>query len=105
MKFAKTNRVAVPPNSPWIPLAICEANGGYIGTFLNDDLSALPVRAITRVGDNKVGPNLETKTYGLFSTCHKIMRKSTVRRGCRHVFFITNRRGVRVLAGLYLIKW
>ena len=101
----KNNRSAIPPNPPWRELAICEASGGYLGSFLNDDLSGLPVRAVTKVGDNKADPNLETKTYGLFSTCHKVMRKSIVKHGCRHVFFITNRRGVRILAGLYLVKW
>ena len=105
MKQVKANKVAVPPNHPWKPLDICEASGGCLGSFLNDHLSGLPVRAITTVDDNKVGPNLETMTYGLFSTCHKVMRKSIVKRGCRHVFFMTNRKGVRVLAGLYLIKW
>ena len=103
--MTKNNRLPVPPNPPWKPLAICEASGGYLGSFLNDDLSGLPVRAITVVGDNKADPNLETKTYGLFSTCHKVMRKSIVKHGRRHVFFITNRRGVPVLAGLYLVKW
>jgi len=103
--MTKNNRLPVPPNPPWKPLAICEASGGCVGSFLNDDLSGLPVRAITVVGDNKADPNLETKTYGLFSTCHKVMRKSIVKHGRRHVFFITNRRGVPVLAGLYLVKW
>jgi len=101
----KTNRVAIPPNPPWKPLAIREASGGYLSYFFNDDLSGIPVRAITTVRDNKVDPNLETKTYGLFSPCNKIMRKSVVQHGGRHVFFITNRKGVRVLTGLYLIKW
>lgn len=101
----KTNRIPIPPNPPWVPLDICEASGGYLSYFYNDELSSLPARAITRVGDNKVDPNLETKTYGLFSTCHKSMRKSVVKRGCQHIFFITNRKGVRVLAGLYLVKW
>ncbi len=101
----KTNKIPIPPNPPWVPLDICEASGGYLSYFYNDELSSLPARAITRVGDNKVDPNLETKTYGLFSTCNKIMRRSIVKRGCRRIFFITNRKRVRVLAGLYLVKW
>lgn len=105
MKRVITNKVAVPPNHPWIPLAIREESGGYLSYFFSDELSSLPVRAITKVGDNKVDPNLETKTYGLFSPCNKIMRKSIVKRGCRHIFFITNRKGVRVLTGLYFVKW
>lgn len=101
----KTNKIPIPPNPPWVPLDICEASGGYLSYFYNDELSSLPARAITRVGDNKVDPNLETKTYGLFSTCNKIMRRSIVKRRCRPIFFMTNRKGVRVLAGLYLVKW
>lgn len=103
--YMKTNRVAIPPNPPWAPLAIREASGGYFSYFFNDDLSGLPVRAVTKVGDNKADPNLETKTYGLFSTCNKSMRKSVVKRGCPYIFFITNRKRVRILTGLYLVKW
>jgi len=105
MKQVKTNKAAIPPNFPWAPLTVCEASGGYLSYFFSDDLSRLSVRAVTRIGDNKADPNLETKTYGLFSTCNKIMRKSIVKRGCRYIFFITNRKGVRVLAGVYLVKW
>jgi hypothetical protein len=105
MKRVITNKVAVPPNPPWVPLAIREESGGYLNYFYNDDLSGLTVRAVTKVKDNKADPNLETKTYGLFSTCNKIMRKSIVKRGCRYIFFFTNRKRVRVLAGLYLVKW
>ena len=99
------NILPIPPNNPWKPLDICEASGGYLGYFFSDDLSRLTVRAITTVGDNKADPNLETKTYGLFSPCNKNMRKSIVKRGCPYIFFITNRKRVRVLAGLYLVKW
>jgi hypothetical protein len=99
----KTNRI--PPNPPWLPLTICKASGGYLSYFYSDQLSSLPVRAITMVEDNKVDPSLETKTYGLFSLCNKNMRKSIVKRGCRHIFFVTRRKEVRVLTGLYLVKW
>ncbi len=105
----KNNRSAIPPNPPWKTLAICEASGGYLSYYFSDDLSRLPVRAVTKFTgkntDNKVDPNFETKTYGLFSPCNKIMRKSLVKNGCRYIFFITNRKGRRVLSGLYLIKW
>lgn len=101
----KTNKIPIPPNPPWVPLDICEASGGYLSYFFSDDLSSLPVRAITRVGDNKVDPNLETKTYGLFSPCNKNMRKSIVNRGCRYIFFVTRRKGIRVLCGVYFVKW
>ncbi len=105
MKQVKYNKVTIPPNPPWLPLTIHKASGGYVSYYFNDDLSGLPVRAVTKLRDNKADPNLETKTYGLFSTCNKIMRKSIVKHGCRRIFFITNRKRVRVLAGLYFVKW
>ena len=105
MKLVKSNRVAIPPNPPWAPLTVREASGGYLSYFFSDELSSLPVRAITSVGDNKVDPNLETKTYGLFSPCNKNMRKIIVKRGCRYIFFVTRRKGIRVLCGVYFVKW
>lgn len=107
MKLVKANRVTVPPNPPWKPLVIREKSGGYLSYFYNDELSSIPIRGITIItaGGNKVDPNIETKTYGLFSYCNKKMRKSIVSQGCRYVFFITNRKGVRVLVGLYFVKW
>ena len=107
MKPVKSDRVAIPPKPPWAPLAIRVESGGYLSYFYSDELSPLPVRAITIItaGGNKVDPNLETKTYGLFSLCNKKMRKSIVRRVCRYIFFITKRKVGRVLAGLYLVKW
>ncbi len=105
MKLVKSDRVAIPPNPPWIPLAVREASGGYLSYFFSDDLSSLSVRSITRVGDNKVDPNLETKTYGLFSPCNKNMRKSIVNHGCRYIFFVTRRKGIRALCGVYFVKW
>jgi len=94
-----------------VPIPIQESGGGYLSYFYSDDLSRLAVRAITKIADdkksadNKVDPNLETKTYGLFSPCNRIMRRSVVKRGCRYIFFITRRTDVRVLAGLYYAKW
>lgn len=93
-----------PPNPPWIAIPLCKSSGGYLSYYYSDDLSVLPVRAVTMVNDNKVDPNLETKSYGLFSPCNKIMRKSIVKRGCPYIFFITNRGG-RVLSGIYFVKW
>jgi hypothetical protein len=64
---------------------------------------------MTRFGDSKSDPNIETMTYGLFSTCEEDMRRSLVQRGVAHIFFCTTRtRGrtrVRVLTGHYHIKW
>jgi len=93
-----------PPNAPWSLLETCSASCGYLSYYFSDDLSGIPVRAITKINDNKADPNLETMTYGLFSRCNKRMRQSIVARSCRNVFFIT-KRGQRVLSGVYCLKW
>ena len=94
-----------PPNPPWEEISIKSSSGGYLGYVYNDDLSESPVRAVTKVRDNKADPNLETMTYGLFSRCGKIMRSSIVKRGCRYLFFTTRRGDIRVLIGRYLVRW
>ncbi|MDD3042721.1 MAG: hypothetical protein PHW56_07215 [Methanosarcinaceae archaeon] len=100
------NEVAVdPPNPPWKPLEILSQPEGYLSYYYSDDISPLPVRWVTKPGDNKSDPNLETSTYGLFSTCSSNMRRGVVKYGRPYIFFITNRNGVRVLSGYYHIKW
>ncbi|MCJ7626484.1 MAG: hypothetical protein MUO76_23575 [Anaerolineaceae bacterium] len=94
-----------PPNPPWIPLEISSKPAGYLSYYYSDDISPMPVRWVTKPGDNKSDPNLETSTYGLFSTCSPNMRRGVVKYGRPHIFFITNRNGVRVLTGYYHIKW
>ena len=56
--------------------------------YLADDLGRLPVRHITRPHDNKSDPNIETGTYGLFSTCEHQMRSGIVNNGARHIVFM-----------------
>ena len=56
--------------------------------YLPDDLSRLPVRHITRPHDNKSDPNIETGTYGLFSTCEHQMRSGIVNRGAQYIVFM-----------------
>jgi hypothetical protein len=73
--------------------------------YYSDDLSPLPVRFVTKPGDNKSDPNLETCSFGLFSTCGRSMRSGIVKRRAPHVFFLTNKRGRRVLAGYYHMRW
>ena len=94
-----------PPNSPWIPLEISSKPEGYLSYYYSDDMSPIPVRWVTKPGDNKSDPNLETSTYGLFSTCSPNMRQGVVKYNRPYIFFITNRNGVRVLTGYYYIKW
>ncbi len=73
--------------------------------YYSDPTSMVPVREVRRKDDNKADPNLETMTYGLFSTCERGMRAGLMKRGIEFVFFCTNRSGGRVLTGYYRIGW
>ena len=95
----------MPPAYPWSPLSYKNPEVGHLSIYLADDLSRLPVRHITKPRDNKSDPNIETATYGLFSTCERQMRASIVKEGSRYIFFICNRSGERVVAGYYRLAW
>jgi hypothetical protein len=101
----KSHASIVPPNDPWQELNSSEDAYGYLSIYYSDDLSSLPVRWITKPGDNKSDPNLETLTYGLFSTCAPGMRAGVVKRKSRYLFFATSRKGQRILAGYYHHRW
>ncbi|MFD4325670.1 hypothetical protein ACFWQC_13615 [Nocardioides sp. NPDC058538] len=92
-----------PPKPPWTPLV--DSGKGYLSVYLNDPLARWPVREITKPADNKSDPNIETGTYGLFSTCEPSMRKAVVANGAATVFFMTTRDKVRWLTGYYHIGW
>lgn len=95
-----------PPNIPWQPLLTADPPTGYASIYYSDDISPVAVREVTRPRDNKSDPNLETLTYGLFSTCERAMRAGIVARGIRYIFFITRRRGLgRVVTGYYDLGW
>jgi hypothetical protein len=94
-----------PPNSPWQGLEQTESSGGYLSIYYSDNLSRLPVRAVTKSGDNKSDPNIETMTYGLFSTCSRSMRCGIVDKKSRYLFFATARNKIRVLSGYYDLGW
>lgn len=97
-------RNPAPPNMPWAPLL--DSGRGYLSVFLNEPLARWPIRELTRPGDNKSDPNLETQTYGLFSTCEPQMRNRIVKDGAATVFFLTTRKGRgRLLAGYYHFGW
>ncbi len=95
----------IPPNPPWAPMSQEGDGGGCLSVYYSDDMSPLAVRWITKPGDNKSDPNLETMTYGLFSTCSKAMRSGIVKRGAEYLFFATRRGGTRVLSGYYHLGW
>jgi len=94
-----------PPRPPWAELNFNSASGGYLSIYYSDDMSRLPVRWVTKPGDNKSDPNLETMTYGMFSTCGRGMRAGIVKRNARFLFFATRWKGRRVLAGYYRLHW
>ena len=78
---------------------------GYLSVYLSEDLSRLPIRAITRPDDNKSDPNIETGTYGLFSTCERGMRAGVVKNKAQFIVFLCRRGNKRVVAGYYRLAW
>ncbi len=94
-----------PPAAPWVPITPQGEAGSYVSVYLSSPLARLPVRDVNRLNDNKSDPNLETGTYGLFSTCEPIMRGSIKARGIDEIFFLTSVDEVRCLAGGYKLGW
>lgn len=90
-----------PPGEPWRRLA--DTGRGYLSVYFSERMARWPVREITRRGDNKSDPNIETGTYGLFSTCEPSMRNRIVQDGAATIFFVTTHKpgNGRVLAGYY----
>ena len=94
-----------PPNAPWRKIAIRQGSGGYLTFVFSDNLSRLAVRDVTRPGDNKADPNLETLTYGLFSHCGAKARRGIVKHGCPYLFFMTTKDDCRCVTGYYEVGW
>ena len=94
-----------PPNPPWQELNAPANAGGYLSIYYSEDLSRLPIRWVTKPGDTKSDPNLETLTYGMFSFCGHQTRSGVVVRKYPHLFFATSRKGERGLSGYYHINW
>ena len=94
-----------PPAAPWTELGADTPATGYLSVYLSEDLSGLPIRAITRPNDNKSDPNIETGTYGLFSTCERGMRAGIVNNRAQFIIFLSKRGEERVVAGYYRLAW
>ena len=95
----------MPPAAPWTTLEVDTPPIGYLSVYLSEDLSSLPIRAITLPHDNKSDPNLETGTYGLFSTCERGMRAGIVNNKAQFIIFLSRRGRERVVAGYYRLAW
>ena len=87
----------IPPAAPWTALEVDTPASGY----LSEDLSRLPIRAITSPDDNKSDPNIETGTYGLFSTCERGMRAGIVNNKAQVIVFLCRGGNERAVAGYY----
>ncbi|GAB2597041.1 hypothetical protein [Kribbella endophytica] len=95
-----------PPNAPWKEFTDASGGAGALSIYLSDPLARYPVRYVTKRGDNKSDPNLETGTYGLFSTCEFDLRGKAVREGRPYIFFVTKHGNrARALTGYYEIGW
>lgn len=93
-----------PPAAPWRPLN--DDGAGYLSFYYSDPLARYPVRELTKRRDNKSDPNIETGTYGLFSTCEPQMRNKIVADGVGALFFVTRLTDrLRHLTGYYKIGW
>lgn len=94
-----------PPNPPWCPQEPGDSRRAALSFYYSDPFSDIPIREVSHKNNPKADPNLETKTFGLFSTCCSRMRTTIVNEGIDLQFFCTNRGGVRVLTGYYRIGW
>ncbi len=95
-----------PPNGSWEEHQASEDAQSYLTLYYcEDEISKYPVREVTKVNDNKSDPNLETMSYGLCSTCTRDIRSGLVKNNRPYLFFCTNIKGERHLAGYYHIGW
>ena len=100
-----TQPAGMPPVGRWKPLPD-SGGAGYLSVYYSEPLARYPIRHITRPADNKSDPNIETATYGLFSTCERQMRGKIVREGRPYLYFVTTHRGRgRKLTGYYDVAW
>ena len=103
--FSCLCKPVIPPAAPWTALEVDTPATGYLSVYLSEDLSRLPIRAITRPNNNKSDPNIETGTYGLFSTCERGMRAGIVKNKAQFIVFLCRRGNERVVAGYYRLAW
>lgn len=74
---------------------------GHLSCYYSNKKANLPIRDVCKRWDQKSDPNIETMTYGLFSTCMPPGRKNIVERGDSYLFFLTSWKNGRVITGYY----
>ena len=89
----------------WVPIDTQTSGLGRLAFYYSSQDTSLPVRAVAKKWDNKADPNIETETWGLFSTCMPSTRKGIVERGDSYLFFFTNWKGERRVTGYYELGW
>ncbi len=98
-----------PPKPPWKRHKRNGEADSAIMTYYSSELSRLPIRAVERLDkgapDNKQDPNLETRTFGLFSTCKRKLRSGIQSQKRPNLFFVTNTGEGRAITGYYEIGW
>src|SRR5262249_54335505 len=98
--------LATPTAGAWNPLSDTSGGAGYLSVYLSEPVARYPIRHVTKKANNKSDPNIETGTYGMFSTCERLMRRKIVQEGRRYLFFLTSHRTRgRVLTGCYKLGW
>lgn len=85
----------------WQTLEKPSASTGYVAYYYSDQDATLPVRGIRKQWDSKADPNIETKTYGVFTTCMPSARRNMVEQADSYIFFFTHWKGQRMFTGYY----
>lgn len=85
----------------WLKLDKNPEVTGHIAYYYSDQKAELPIRGIRKQCDSKADPNIETRTYGLFTTCMPPARKNIVERGDSYLFLFTKWKGQRMFTGYY----
>ena len=85
----------------WEQMPKSKEISAHIAYYYSDQKSELPVRGVRKYRDNKADPNIETRTYGLFSTCMPPARRNMVKNKNQYIFFFTKRGIKRMFTGYY----
>lgn len=89
---------------PWLAIDKKHEILGHISCYYSNKKAKLPVRDVTKPWDQKSDPNIETMTYGLFSTCMPPGRRNIVKNGNSYLFFLTSWKEGRIITGYYELE-